>query len=237
MSEAPDVASLDDMPTRLNLGCGFDHRDGYLNVDFEAAHEPDLLSDVRTLDGLPDGRFTEILAQDILEHLPRSDTAATLQRWSDLLAVDGTIYIRTTDVIGLAGMMAHHRDPANQFEFMHLLFGTQAYTGDFHLNAFTEVTLRSLLHDAGLEVVSIERFDNWLLDCVAVKPAVLGPLDLSNLTLMDIPDYREPVPPARASVGDRAVSAVAAALPSGLAGSLRPAWRRLRSTAVATVRR
>ena len=31
-------------PRRLNLGCGFDVRPGYLNVDLHAWHKPDLLA-------------------------------------------------------------------------------------------------------------------------------------------------------------------------------------------------
>ena len=53
------------LPRRLNLGCGFDHRDGYLNVDIKPEHEPDLLADIRDLSELPAGHFDEIVAIDV----------------------------------------------------------------------------------------------------------------------------------------------------------------------------
>ncbi len=57
-------------PDRLNLGCGWDLREGYLNVDVHDFHKPDLVADVTKLDMLPSGRYREIIAQDVLEHLP-----------------------------------------------------------------------------------------------------------------------------------------------------------------------
>ena len=51
------------LPTKLNLGCGFDKRPGYLNVDFQAFHSPDLVADIRNLDTLPSDTFEEILGR------------------------------------------------------------------------------------------------------------------------------------------------------------------------------
>jgi predicted SAM-dependent methyltransferase len=56
---------------KLNLGCGFDIRAGYVNIDANDEHHPDLVSDVANLSALADGVAIEALAQDVLEHLPR----------------------------------------------------------------------------------------------------------------------------------------------------------------------
>src|SRR4051794_39295293 len=50
-------------PRRLNLGAGFDKRPGYLNVDLNDFHAPDLVGDVRSLPELPTGLYEEIIAQ------------------------------------------------------------------------------------------------------------------------------------------------------------------------------
>lgn len=239
----------DDRPNRLNLGCGFDHREGYLNVDFEPAHSPDLLADVRTLDGLEAGAFVEIVAQDVLEHLTRDDAEPALQRWNELLAVGGTLNIRTTDVIGLCAMLAHHRDPKHQFELLQNLFGTQAYDGDYHLNGFTESSMRALLHATGFEVTSMSRFDGWLLDCEARKPAELPPLDLGALPLMDLPRFgadgamldgavsHSHEEAAAISILDRAISSLGSRMPPVIADPARTVWRRTRSLWVAATAR
>ena len=55
---------------RINLGCGFDKREGYLNVDKDPSCEPDQIVD---LDVLPwpweDNAADEVLLKHVLEHL------------------------------------------------------------------------------------------------------------------------------------------------------------------------
>lgn len=77
---------------KLNLGCGFDLREGYLNVDMNVWHKPDLLADVRKLGFLPAQYYEEILAQDVLEHLPRTETLRVLAHWNRPLKMGGKLY-------------------------------------------------------------------------------------------------------------------------------------------------
>jgi len=55
---------------KLNLGCGFDLREGYVNVDFQDFHKPDVVADVRDHGHAPVWLVEEIIARDVLEHLP-----------------------------------------------------------------------------------------------------------------------------------------------------------------------
>src|SRR4051794_7895478 len=77
MNTTPNPA----FPRRLNLGCGFDIREGYLNVDVNDFHKPDLVCDITNLRDLPANYFDEVLAQDVLEHIPRLKTQDTLAEW------------------------------------------------------------------------------------------------------------------------------------------------------------
>src|SRR3954449_9383032 len=64
----PSTPSLPNpLPTRLNVGCGYDIRPGFLNVDNGDWHSPDLVADITDLVMLPSGHFEEIVAQDVLE--------------------------------------------------------------------------------------------------------------------------------------------------------------------------
>ncbi len=54
----------------LNLGCGYHHMEGFINIDNRAEVKPDLVCDV--LEGLPygDNSVDEVRAFDFLEHIP-----------------------------------------------------------------------------------------------------------------------------------------------------------------------
>ena len=55
---------------KLNLGCGFDKRDGWLNVDNFALCEPDQLLEIEATPwDLPDNGFEHILMKHVLEHV------------------------------------------------------------------------------------------------------------------------------------------------------------------------
>lgn len=60
---------------KLNIGCGGDYRDGYLNIDHpESATRHDVSMDLDLPEwDFPDGYADEILANDMLEHLEKPD--------------------------------------------------------------------------------------------------------------------------------------------------------------------
>jgi hypothetical protein len=81
-------------PTRLNFGCGYDKRADYLNVDSDPACAPDVLlvdNDLSVLAGEP---FEEVLALDVLEHIPRTQTPSVLLEWADLLGDGGRLRVK-----------------------------------------------------------------------------------------------------------------------------------------------
>src|SRR5262245_52584737 len=139
------------IPVRLNLGCGYDKRAGYLNVDLQVFHSPDLVADVTALP-LPSGHFELIVAQDVLEHLERKRVPAALTEWSRLLAHEGVLELRVPSLFDLFFMLAapENRSAEDSAKVIHLLYGTQAYTGDYHLSGFTAELLEDLLSKAGL---------------------------------------------------------------------------------------
>ncbi|MDA0182375.1 methyltransferase domain-containing protein [Solirubrobacter phytolaccae] len=149
-------------PTRVNLGSGWDNRPGYLNVDLHDFHSPDLVGDVRALTALPSGRYEEVIAQDILEHLERDDVPVALKEWRRLLAPGGRLWLRVPDLEALLRWLQQDDTAERHREIMHFLFGTQAYNGDYHHAGFTGLLLSDELHRAGFERVELEIRDDWL---------------------------------------------------------------------------
>lgn len=150
------------IPSKLNIGCGYDKRAGYLNVDMDPACKPDLLITDNDFSSLPHQHFDEVLAHDVLEHIRRAETGAALLEWVDLLQVGGSLVLQTSSILGVAKLLEQHQDYINQANFTIYLFGNQAHPGDFHYTGFTEATLKIHLIAAGLKIEEFELRDRWL---------------------------------------------------------------------------
>ena len=161
---------------KLNVGCGFDHRPGYVNVDMHARHGPDVVADVLDLATFASGYYDELIAQDVLEHVTRLDVRRALFEWNRVLAIGGKIFVRTTELGGLVRLLEvpEHQGLDDQERLIQNIFGTQAYTGDFHLSGFTEPLFRFYMWEAGFEVSSLSLHEGAFLDGWARKTRHLG---------------------------------------------------------------
>ena len=156
---------------KLNLGCGFDNRKGYLNVDFQEFHNPDLVADIKDLSMLPSEYFEEILAQDVLEHFPRNETIKVLKKWSTLLKKDGVLKLRVPNLIGLFSLFLEkkYQNIEGQNLLVNNLFGTQVYTGDWHYTGFTKIILDDFLEKTGFKDIKYKDKDVWMFEISATK--------------------------------------------------------------------
>ena len=81
---------------KLNLGCGFDHRDGYLNADSFQECKPDVLINIEeTPWAFRDNAYQHILLKHVLEHVGQSYSSfkAIMQELYRITANQGTIEI------------------------------------------------------------------------------------------------------------------------------------------------
>jgi predicted SAM-dependent methyltransferase len=170
-------------PRRVNLGCGFDKREGYLNVDLHSMHAPDLVSEVTDLRLLPSNYYEHAVAQDVLEHITRLRTRTALREWNRILKEGGTLELRVPNVLGLATLLTQkqNRNLARQEQLLQCLFGTQRYEGDFHQTGFTDVYLTALLEEAGFKIVQLTPMDEWLFHVFARKVAHVPPSALLRI--------------------------------------------------------
>lgn len=158
-------------PRKLNLGCGFDKKAGFLNIDINAGHDPDLVCDVTDLSPLPSGHYSQILAMDILEHIPRLRVKNTLREWNRTLKKGGRLDLQVPNVTGLLSLLLkpENQNAASHEQLLQCLFGTQAYPGDFHFIGFTEVYLRAILEQTGFVVKKLQIKEQWLFWAQAKK--------------------------------------------------------------------
>jgi hypothetical protein len=164
MANSSESATLDfSRFDKINYGCGFDKRPGYLNVDMDPGCEPDYLIPVGDFSGLPRRHFSEVYAKDVLEHIPRVKTLDALLDFSSLLRPGGSLVVQTTNILQVAKMLRDRPSFADQHGWTQCLFGTQAHPGDFHFTGFTDTSLTVHLEAAGFRVLSRSLVDDWMM--------------------------------------------------------------------------
>lgn len=156
---------------KVNIGCGYKKLEGYINVDVVADVQPDILieSGQSVLALLPSNEFDEVLANDVLEHIPHSSTMNVLLDWAALLKPAGNLVLQTSLITGIVDIMRSRPCFETEYNFMRCLFGFQAHHGDFHYTSFTKATLHTYLVAAGFHVPKFSVKDLWLISCVAEK--------------------------------------------------------------------
>ena len=130
---------------KLNLGCGADIRQGFINVDCREVEGVDLVADVGNLEPIENVGY--ILAYDIIEHFPQAETKDVLQGWIDLLPSGGTLDLRCPDVIYGSKIL-----PENVF--IELLYGSQDYPENYHKAGFTLLSMKKLLRSLRMKIDS-----------------------------------------------------------------------------------
>jgi hypothetical protein len=87
---------------RLNLGCGDDVKEGYVNVDFRQTHPSVMQVDLSKFPWpFEDASSEEILMLDFLEHFPYAQTKSILLECFRILRADGTVVIQVPDATHL----------------------------------------------------------------------------------------------------------------------------------------
>lgn len=92
---------------RINLGCGADIRQGYVNVDFRQLSGVDEVTDLSVFPWpFTDGSAEEILMLDFLEHFPYSQTRMILLECHRVLHRDGELVIQVPNARILGRVIA-----------------------------------------------------------------------------------------------------------------------------------
>lgn len=155
------------MKFSLNIGCGddiIDNINGYkcVNVDIRPLDKVDIVCDVRNLPFL-DSTFVRILASDIIEHFPVSDTDKLLAEWARVLENGGRIKFRTPSLKWVAQTYLNTLDA--KFVSWHI-FGGQDYKTNFHYVIFDHIWLSKLCSKHGLIMIDYkEVHSNFELVC------------------------------------------------------------------------
>jgi predicted SAM-dependent methyltransferase len=118
----PDELSLDSVYTKLNLGCGDRPEKKFprpwLNVNLESPYA-DVACDVRSLPAEWAGRFEEVRASHLLEHLYFGQWRTTLMGWIRVLRPGGLLRIIVPDLDIVVRDLARGYDDAGKAALSH----------------------------------------------------------------------------------------------------------------------
>lgn len=157
---------------RLNLGCGENKMDGYINVDIRSEVNPDVVWD---LEEFPypwnDSSIDEIHTSHTVEHIPYQKQDTMMKEFFRILKSGGKLIITCPDIQylfehyvygdGSDGGLGHPH-----FMMEHFIFGGQDYEYNFHKAGYTPAIMRIRLERAGFKIIKIEKG----MHVQAVKP-------------------------------------------------------------------
>lgn len=138
---------------KLNLGCGTDHRESWVNIDAVADVKPDLLHDLHEPLPFPDHSVNQVLAQDILEHFTKEDAQKVIAEIGRVLEIGGTVEVRVPNVDEIIERFSQYKETRNEF-----LYGTTFHTGIFgaHKVGYTPEMMVRFMMEHGLELKTLE---------------------------------------------------------------------------------
>lgn len=144
---------------KLNLGCGLDHRKGYINIDALKKLNPDLVHDLHKPLPFKNSQISEIVAQDILEHFTKEDVQNVISEISRVLKNKGKLTVRIPNIDYIIERFSNDKETRNEF-----LYGTTRNTGIFgaHKVGYTKEYLTTIMLNHNLKLEKIKEVDTNL---------------------------------------------------------------------------
>lgn len=152
---------------RLNLGCGNDIRNGFVNVDrLPSKSDNYRQGDIQCIDWLVEDNTVEtIIALDCLEYISPKHLKSTLENWAKKLSPGGVMKILVPDCHLAAKSFVQGQ--LNIQEYQIIVFGTQE-NNDERLCLIDSTILIGMLKEFGL-TISLKRYDGVAIYLEAVK--------------------------------------------------------------------
>ena len=143
-------------PLKLNLGCGKDVRESYLNLDLFSDDPRVIKMDIRKLE-FEDNSVDGILASDVLEHFSHRETYDLLKEWNRVLKPGGQIIIRCPNL--KLQMQAYMRGDWDADIASFMIFGGQTNPGDYHCIGFDKESIEKHLNETGFKISDYKEED------------------------------------------------------------------------------
>lgn len=136
-----------DGPYKLHLGCGWEFKPGYINIDFvqNKVESVDLIADVRKLPFEKES-CSEILSFHLIEHIKRPDVKPMLKHWFDLLIPTGRLILELPNFDEII-----YEYMLGKGHILNHVFGNQDAEGQIHYWGYNFKRLKNDLEEAGFK--------------------------------------------------------------------------------------
>lgn len=160
-------------PLRLHLGCGENHFETYVNIDFENTQHTvqtvsaaDCYADITRLI-FPENSVTEIRSHHVFEHFDRATALALLTAWHYWLTPGGILVIETPDFKkSLPLLFNDNLSYAQKEVVVRHLYGSHEAGWAFHRDGWYREKYQTILTLLGFEIVSIEEVGSLLRNII-----------------------------------------------------------------------
>ena len=136
---------------KLHLGCGNQHLENHVNIDWRKTNATDLVCDISKLP-YPCNSVELIVSYHVIEHLDRHTLPKALKEWHRLLAPKGRLILEYPNFDE-----AVKEYISGNGKRLDNIFGLQRFPGDTHLFGYNFERLKILLEDTGFDRVQNRR--------------------------------------------------------------------------------
>lgn len=151
---------------KLNLGCGTDYQEGYVNVDMYSDSQVDARFDISAVP-YEDNSVDEIRAYHVIEHFDYKQAHLVLKEWHRVLKPGGTIRIETPDFLESCKDFIT-ADEDRRWKLYGHFFSEAWRPGFVHKFLFIESELHKALTWAGFtDIVRLEPTSGYLAELPA----------------------------------------------------------------------
>ena len=147
-------------PIRLNLGCGSDYLEGYINIDAPTSElsdpniRADMYVDINEL-SYPNESIDEIYMEAVFEHFPRHHAILNLKKFYLWLKKNGKITVVVPDFwCTIKNIQKSQSEEEKSFWFRHL-FGPQDTAYGNHYDGFDKQRLKYIFNTVGFQKYKI----------------------------------------------------------------------------------
>lgn len=149
---------------KLNIGCGLDIKQGYVNIDCRELPGVDLVTDITKLE-IEHRLVSEIYISDFLEHFSEKDGNILFTKFYTWLKPDGILDIRIPDLKAVAKEIIER---PTFMPMIYRIYGGQDYPSNFHYWGWTPESFKEYITSYNYEIIK-EEYDSWNMRFILKK--------------------------------------------------------------------